>query len=825
MYKLVSGYRWPLALTLVLCVLSVVLIACGSQTESTPTSAKNVLQEVNVFVGTEAGAADFGTGGGAGNTFPGATRPFGMLQLSPDTYPSSTNFAGGYTYSDKLIRGFSLTHISGAGCALYQDISLMPTLLAVNKSPVSLSTAHLNAEFRLPFDHAKESASPGEYRVLLNPATPANAIDVALTADERSGLMQLKFPTGQAGTLLINAGASAMANSAAEVQIDAAAGRVTGSATSGRFCYLDNRYRVYFVAEFNRPFVSQATWQRTLFQENSDRAADTAILPINYVPIPGGPTSVPGDPSGTAQAGAVLRFAASDKPILVRMGISFVSADNALKNLRAEIPQWDFQSELRQSQSAWENALNTIRISGGDDTQRRNFYTALYHSQLAPNLFSDVNGEYLGFDGAIHRAHGWRQHHNFSGWDIYRSQIPLLAIIQPERTGELMRSILTQAQQSKDALPKWSFANQHANVMVGDPASPMLATAQAYGVKGFDEAEAQRLMLLNARTPLQSNNPSATAGYVPRPGLASYQTLGYIPSEQNVQFAGAGVINPSLVWGTASTTLEYAFSDFTIGRFAARRCKGSEASDVAMRAENWRNLLNARSGYLEPRSVSSLFNPLFDPASDDNYVEGSGAQYSWSVPHNFAGLIEARGGRAATLALLDAHYESVNAGPKSAKAFLGNEPGLSTPWLYAWLDAPHRTQEVVHRAMTTLYAPTPEGMPGNDDLGTLSAWWVLAALGMNPVIPGTDLLALSTPLFPSALIARQGGDWSIRASGEGIYTDEAKLGSLAHTRAWVTLRELDAARHLSFSRGGKPSSWGVGHPPPSFQKVPSNCES
>ena len=390
----------------------------------TPTQRPDLTKYVNPFSGTDVGAPDFGTGGGAANTYPGATLPFGMLNWSPDSTPSVVNSPGGYSYPDTKLRGFSLTHMSGAGCPVYQDIPLMPTTTAVTSSPVAPASTDWDPEFVPSFTHADERAHPGYYQVRLDPGSP-KAIQSELTATTRSGLGRFEFPATSHATMLVNPGGSAFADSAAEVRIDPGRREVTGSADGGQFCINRNSYRVYFAARFERPFAAFGTWRKQLLQPGSTSSADTSPVAAGYEPNPYGPGSVPGAPSSTAQAGAYLTFDASEnRTVQVKVAISYVSADAARRNLDAESPSWDFDAERAAATAAWNKLLGRARVTGrlaaaDSDVLHR----ALSRAALATHVQRcrrRVHGH--GRTGPLQA--GRTQYADFSGWDIYRTQIP-----------------------------------------------------------------------------------------------------------------------------------------------------------------------------------------------------------------------------------------------------------------------------------------------------------------------------------------------------------------------------------------------------------------
>jgi len=772
------------------------------------------------FAGTAQWAPDFGTGGGAGNTAPAATVPFGMVQLGPDTLPSTVNFAGGYSYVDHRIRGFSLTHLSGAGCAIFQDLPILPVAGAIRRSPVVPGSSDLRPEVVAAFSHRDEAASPGRYRVRLNPGGP-RAIGVALTATPRTGAMRVRMPARGPASMILNAGGSAMANGDASVRIDPARREVSGTAASGRFCFQRNVYAVHFVARFSRPFASYATWRRGELRPGSRAASDHSPSPFNYKPIPGGPASLPGNPSSTAQAGAALAFdPRRGREVEVRVGISYVSVAGARRNLERESAGRSFASLQRAASGAWRSAIGRVSVRGGARRDRRMLATALYDSMLHPNLFSDADGRYQGFDGAVHRSRRPR-YTNVSGWDVYRSQVPLLALLAPRVAGDLADSLLAQARES-GWLAKWPYAASQTNVMGGDPAAPILATLHALGVRSFDARAALRAMVKGATR----TGRSANAGYVERPGLEAYLRLGYVPRELDNGGATTGgaaaVVDPALVWGSAATTLEYASADFAISRLA--RALGDRATAAAFlrRAGNWRLLLNRSSGLIEPKRADGAFLPGYVGASGEGFMEGNAFQYTWMVPFDLGGLASRLGGPAAAAARLDRLHRHLNAGPLAPYAYLGNEPGLITPWVYDWLGRPWRTQAVVREALDRLYRPAPGGMPGNADAGTLPSWWVFGALGLYPAIPGTGVLAIGSPLFPRVDVRLRGGTLRITAPGaarghpyvRGMTVDERRW-----SRPWLDARRIARGASLRFDLGARPDRrWGssAAGAPPSF---------
>jgi len=371
---------------------------------------------VDPFVGTARGAPGFATGGGAGATFPGAVVPFGMVQLSPDTSPGTDNFAGGYSYRDRRLRGFGLTHFSGAGCAVFQDVPILPTPLRLTGSPVDAGSSDLDERYLPAFAHNREWASPGSYRVILSPGT-RRRVAVDLTATTRTGAARFQFPATRTATVLFNAGGSAKANGEAAVRIDPARREVDGMAESGRFCHQADSYRVYFAARFDRPFRAYGTWRRQALRPRSRRSSDRSSVPIRLARVPV-PASVARarDSRGTAQAGAYATFdAGRRRTVEVRIGVSFTSVAEARRNLRAEASWRSFGALRARARASWNAALRRLTVAGGSRTNLRLFYTALYHALLHPNVVGDADGAYRGMDGRRHRDRGRVAYANVSG--------------------------------------------------------------------------------------------------------------------------------------------------------------------------------------------------------------------------------------------------------------------------------------------------------------------------------------------------------------------------------------------------------------------------
>ncbi|HET8564869.1 MAG TPA: GH92 family glycosyl hydrolase [Solirubrobacterales bacterium] len=751
---------------------------------------------VDVFAGTRPGPGTFG----GGHNFPGASLPFGMVQWSPDTTPAAPH-SGGYDYRDSHVSGFSLTHLSGAGCALYGDFPFLPTTEPLTGSPAAPGGG-LDGQFEPGFSHAHESGRPGSYSVELNPVH-GGAIGVSLTATTRTGMARFTFPRNPHASVLIDAGGSAQPDDLAAVSVDAGRREISGTASSGLFCGQRPRYRVYFAAVFSRPFAAYGTWKEGGLEAGGTTAEDASNPPI--------------DPQRTAQAGAYATFDTQhNRVVAVRVGVSFVSVEGARANLVAESGDASFGAVAARASRRWNQALGRVRVSGGSRRHLDTFYTALYHALLAPRTFNDADGAYPGMDGAVHRVHGRTQYADLSGWDVYRTEIPLLALLVPKRAGDVARSLLADAAQS-GCLPRWPYANGQSMTMVGDSADPMLAAAAAFGAR-FDRHAAMAAMVRGATETCRSPNGE----YVERQGLPEYLQLGYVPfdSDTNRRNANSLFGDPDAVWGSAATTLEYAVDDYAIARLAVRAGEHATAGAFFARSRAWRRLFDPASGMIEPRYAAGGFPQPYDNLQGGGFVEGDSAQYTWMVPQDPRGLAAAMGGRGRAAQRLERFLRALNAGPGGTHtdhALLGNEPTLHTPWLFDWLGQPYRTQKAVRRGLS-LYRPAPDGYPGNDDLGTLSAWYVFGALGLYPEVPGSDVLALASPLFRRAEVRLPHRRRAvISASGRGIYVQSLQRDGRPYARPWTTYRTLAKGADLSFELGRRPDRrWGakVGQAPP-----------
>ncbi len=757
---------------------------------------------VNPLIGTS----------GAVDAFPGAVAPFGMLQWSPDTAPHRTQ-GGGYEYNDTKLAGYSLTHISGPGCDAFGDVPILPTVGAIGDKPGSTLDT---------YSHINEHADAGYYSV-----TQGSGVSTQLTAATHAGIATFAFPrTSQANLLLkVADSASTVDATSATVVSDH---EVAGSVTSGHFCgqsrQRENDYTLHFDITFDRPFRTYGTWQdgttsagaRSLRQHAGARQAESSTAPAPAKPTGAARTPFHGTAkpafrrpvrpqprihdqqaptAATGPGGVYLTFdATSNQKVTAKVGISFTNDANAHANLAAEIPGWNFDQVRKQTHGDWNALLKRIAITGGSTAQQQQFYTALYHALLHPNVFSDVDGQYLGMDGTVHSAAtGHAQYANYSGWDIYRSQVQLAAMIAPKQTSDSIRSMLADYDQS-GMLPKWSLANGESYVMVGDPADAIIADAYAFGARDFDTGHALDAMVHEA---------TATSNI--RPGQAQLDKYGYLPYDLKYDCCN--------FYGPVSTQLEYDSADYAIAAYARSLGDTATYTRFATRSQNWQNTFNAGSGYVQARQSDGQFVAGFSPGTGTGMVEGTAAQYTPMVPHNLRSLITAKGGDAAYRDYLDSLFTSIDS-PGPTNADLSNEPSIEIPWEYDYAGAPWKTQQVVRQAQQQLYFDAPVGQFGNDDLGAMSSWYVWSELGMYPETPGTDVLALGSPVFTKAVVTLGNGHkLTIKAPDAAVespYVDGLKVGGRSWNRPWLRYADLTGGGRLDYDLTSIPNkSWGA----------------
>ncbi len=714
-------------------------------------AAESLSASVNPFIGTMASKVappSVPNGGRGGATHPAAVAPFGMIEWGPDTAHPETS---GYNYRDTQIKGFSLTHLSGPGCANAGDLPFQPFIGPANLAP---NWAPLG------FNHADESASPGTYQVKLE-----NGVQVDLTVTERTGLARLKFPedTQKSFGVMLNTSVRGTGKTKGQITfVDHQ--RLTGTVEGGNFCGMGNAYKLHFAIQFDRPA--------------SDLQFKNGLAVISFAP-----------PTGSLQ---------------MKVGISYVSRSNALLNLKSENADWSWPHLQSKVSQKWESLLGKIRVNPlADLGLRAEFYTALYHSLLHPNLASDVNGDYMGFDNKVHSVGTRGFYANFSGWDIYRSQVQLLALVAPDVASDIAQSLVLSGEQC-GALPKWSQMNSDTGVMPGDPGPLILANLYAFGATNFDTASALKLMKVNALDPNASCN-----GHEIRYAAETYLHQGYLPLNSSDELA-------------ASITLEFVTSDFAISQFAKARGDDQLAQILLAKSSSWQSLWDPGTRHIRPKLEDGSWLSPFDPASQKGFTEGNGEQYNWLVPFNLGAIVQGVGGDRAASERLDSFFQQVNAGQEAPNLYIGNEPSFGTPWVYLWAHYPAGTQAAVRKILLEAFDSSPGGLPGNDDLGAISSWFVWSALGLYPEIPGVGGLAVASPLFSDIDVTlKDGHHLKIHApqASQRYYVASASIDGRSVTKTWIPFADVAKGLELSFALSDSPTDWGSspGDEPPSFR--------
>jgi len=734
---------------------------------------QSLIQYVNPLIGTDR----------MGHTYPGATLPFGMVQLSPDTdtipYEAGGKYNGdvykycaGYQYADNTIVGFSHTHFSGTGHSDLGDILIMPTLGKLQMNPGT--AANPMSGYRSAFTHTTEVASPAYYAVTLED----NDIRAELTATRRTGVHRYTFRSGGEAHIILDMmhGIYNYDNKNVWTFI-----RVENDTLVTGFRQTNGWARtrtVYFAIAFSKPFSSygftdnaagqvyKGFWRRFDQTKNFPEAAGTKIR---------------GHFDFNMQSGG---------QIVVRVALSPVSTDGAFANMIAEAPHSDFDGIRQKGEKQWEEELSKITVTMPDREEMINFYTAMYHAFLSPTLYSDVDGRYKGLDQNIHLAQNFDNYTTFSLWDTYRALHPLFNIIQQKRNASMINSILAHYDQSAlNMLPVWShYANENW-CMIGYHAVPVIADAIVKDIGGF-----------NYQRALQACSVTAHNGWYD--GLDDYMRLGYVPDERT----GSSV----------SVTLEYAYDDWCIAAAATKLENKAMATEFAVRSQNYRHLYDNKTGEMRPKSIDGTFRKEFDVLSTHNqgFIEGNAWNYSLYVPHDPEGLISLMGGNKRFVQHLDslftmelpdkyfAETEDITRDGIIGNYVHGNEPSHHVAYLFNHAGAPQKTQYWVRYIMPRMYKPAPDGLGGNDDCGQMSAWFIFSSLGFYPLAPGSDRYDIGSPLVEKATISLENGKtFTIEVINQGaqnVFVKKVLLNNKILDRKWITHDEIMAGGKLTF---------------------------
>ncbi|WP_299620251.1 GH92 family glycosyl hydrolase [uncultured Tenacibaculum sp.] len=711
------------------------IISCKERVITPAQDTKSLLTYVNPFIGT----------GGHGHTYPGATMPFGMMQLSPDTRLDGWDGCSGYHYSDEYIYGFSHTHLSGTGVSDYGDILLMPT----NKV-IFNNGADGKEGYRSKFSHDKEKAEPGFYKVHLDDTD----IDVELTVSKRSGIHKYQFPSAENQVIVLDLEhRDQLLNASLEIVSNT---ELQGSRSSKAWA---TDQKLFYSIQLSHPIDTSFEHYA---QKNAERYAFKLVNPNN-------------------------------EPVYVKIGISAVDIEGAKNNLAQEIGNKNFSVIKKEAQETWEKQLRKIVVESDNEDYKVNFYTSMYHTMIAPNLYQDVDGRYRGMDLKIHETKDFDYYTVFSLWDTYRATHPLYTIIEQDRTNDFINTFLAKYDEG-GIMPIWDLSANYTGCMIGYHAVPVIADAYLKGIKDYDAEKA-----------LLAMKYSATKDKL---GLKSYKSLGYIPVEEESE--------------SVSKTLEYAYDDWTIAQMAKQMGKEEDYKEYIQRAQYYKNIFDPKTQFMRGRFRNTWFAP-FDPYEVNfNYTEANAWQYSNYVPQDISGYIKLLGGASILEKNLDTLFaaESNTSGrhQKDITGLIGqyahgNEPSHHMAYLYNYVGKPNKTQEKIYQILTEQYTNAPDGISGNEDCGQMSAWYIFSSLGFYPVTPGSNEYIIGAPLLKKATIHLENGKtFTVVAEGissENKYIKNARLNGKTLDQTFITHNEIVNGGSLEFEMTNSPSNWGT----------------
>ena len=747
--KLYRFFAKRVLFVLVFC--QIVFIACASAQAET----SDLIPYVDPYIGT----------GGHGHTFVAASVPFGMVQVGPNGFNKGWDWCSGYHYSDKVIRGFSHLHLSGTGCSDLCDVVLMPYTGPIKTSAGSDRNPDLGYASR--FSHDRETVQPCYYSVMLDDYD----VKVELTATERVALHQYHFPANQAGHVIIDLhpGSTDRVTETFINQIDAKT--LVGYRFSSGWA---RDQRVYFAVRLQRG------------------AADFHVYSDNSL--------LDGTAGASRKIKGVVTFAASTEPVRLKVGISPVSMENAIANIDAEMPGWDFKTVVEQSRQKWNQELNKIKISSDDQRIKRTFYTALYHTMIAPTLFNDHNRDYQGTDKKMYTDVPFDNYTVFSLWDTYRAEHPLLTITQPQRVNDMVQSMLAIFEQ-QGMLPVWHLWGNETWTMVGYHAVPVIVDAYFKGIGDFDADLAFKAMKGTAMND--------------RDGVNYLKEKGYIPADKTKE--------------SVAMALEYAIDDACIAMMAKELGRRDDYEYFKKRSQAYKKYFDPDTTFMRGVKSDGSWNTPFDPVvskhRNDDYCEGNAWQYTWLVPQDPHGLIDLFCSDEAFIKKLDRLFSmdsdlgsgaSMDISGLIGQYAHGNEPGHHIPYLYAFAGQQWKTAEKVREIMKTMYHDTPEGLCGNEDCGQMSAWYVLSAMGFYPVHPAAGIYVLGSPAVEKTNICFPNGKtFSLVAKNnrpQNIYIQSATYNGDPYAKGYVTHKMIMDGGELVLKMGSKPNKLFAGDP-------------
>ncbi|RPD98878.1 glycoside hydrolase family 92 protein [Aureibaculum marinum] len=713
----------------------IVLIAIGCSKQENK-KQKKLTSYVNTFIGTD----------GPGNTYPGATVPYGMVQLSPDIGIAGWDRIAGYFYPDSIISGFSHTHLSGTGAGDLYDILVMPTNSRSNKIIKENSFKPFSN-----FSHDKEEASPGYYAVDLLDYN----IKAELTATDRTGIHRYTFPKDSLSQIHIDLGYALNWDRPTDTYINVVnKNTIEGYRKSTGWA---RDQRIYFTIQLSKDFDSYHLYKNDTLVESPTKGTNTKIV-LNYKNLK------------------------ENEQIVLKTGLSTANIEGAKKSIELEAPNFNFDNYRKKADDIWEKQLQKIEVTMLTEEQTHIFYSMLYQSMLAPTLLSDHNGNYKGANDTIMKASGFDRYDTFSLWDTYRAAHPLYTILHPNRVTDFIKSMLAHYKET-GLLPVWSMQGNETNMMIGYHAVPVIVDAYFKGIKGFDI----NLAYEACKTSAMDNARE----------IDVYRELGYVPVNEE-----------SENW-SVSKTLEYAYDDWCIAQFAKDLNKNEDYEYFIKRSEYWRNVYDKSSSFMRPKLSNGRFINDFIPKDYSPYFcESNAWQYFWSVPHNIEGLIEITGGNKRFEEKLDSMF-TLNPLPTDKLPIFstgmigqyahGNEPSHHVAYLYNYIDKPYKTQKIIRQILESQYQNSPDGHCGNEDCGQMSSWYIFSALGFYPVNPATGVYSFGSPIIENAILNLSNGKFFeievLNNSKENIYIQSITLNGQKLNKTTIN--------HSDILKGGK----------------------
>jgi predicted alpha-1,2-mannosidase len=738
---------------------------------------------VNPFIGASTSVGDAGVYHGLGKTFPGATTPYGMVQVSPNTITGGDN-GSGYSDEHRSIEGFAFTQMSGVGW--FGDLGnflVMPTIGAMQTNSGKLENP--DAGYRSRYDKASEKASAGYYAVFLSDYK----IKTEATATPHSGLLKFTFPKNEQSRIQIDlarrVGGTSVEQYVKVLDDNTISGWMKCTPEGGGWGNGDGKgdYTVYFYAQFSKPLKNFGVWSAAIpdgaIRKREEVTSDAYQQIIAKAEILKGVKEKQGK-----HLGFFTEFATTaDEEVLLKAGISFVSLAGAKNNLETEIKDWDFNAVKGRAANLWNRSLAKINIEGATDEQRKVFYTSLYHTQIDPRVFEDVDGNYIGGDNKPHQSNGFTKRTIFSGWDVFRSQMPLQTIINPELVGDMVNSLVTLAdEKNKDYLERWEFLNSYSGCMIGNPAVSVISDAYAKNIRNFDVAKAYRL------------------------SVNSVEKFGN--GEQGYVSDGFGI----------SHTLEYAYFDWCVAQMARSLGKTADAEKYSKKSQAYHNIFDQEKGWFRPKDKNSKWEPWPTEGRLKQWygsIESNPYQQGWFVPQDVDGMVALMGGKDKV------REDLLNFFEKAPENLMwndfynhANEPVHHVPFLFNRVGAPWLTQKWTREICRRAYKNSVEGLVGNEDVGQMSAWFVLAASGIHPIAPGSTRYEITSPMFNKIVLnANKANSFAIEAvnnSEQNVYIQKATLNGKDYNRCWIQHEEIVKGGLLKLEMGPRPNkNWGL----------------